>query len=153
MRAAIVEESGAALLKRYAGLDPLFTPKGIERYADDLLARMTNPFLRDTVARVGRDPERKLGWEDRLVGTVRLALQAGIRPRRHALGAAAALAAIEPALLTDEVDLDPLLTPLWPEETKGTVERSEVTTLIRDGARQLRRWQASGYDELESLLE
>ncbi|UCH25398.1 MAG: hypothetical protein JSV66_15930 [Trueperaceae bacterium] len=58
LRAAIIEESGAALLKRYAGLDPLFTPRGIEHYADDLLARMTNPFLGDKVDRVGRDPNR-----------------------------------------------------------------------------------------------
>ncbi|UCH25399.1 MAG: hypothetical protein JSV66_15935 [Trueperaceae bacterium] len=85
------------------------------------------------------------------MGTVRMALQAGIRPRRHALGAAAALAAIEPALLTDEVDLEPLLTPLWPEETKGTVERSEITTLIRDGAQQLRRWRRSGCPDLETF--
>ncbi|MEZ4612253.1 MAG: hypothetical protein R2838_18735 [Caldilineaceae bacterium] len=31
-------------------------------YADDLIARMVNPFLRDGVARVARDPARKLGW-------------------------------------------------------------------------------------------
>jgi mannitol-1-phosphate 5-dehydrogenase len=152
LRAAIVEESGAALLKRYAGLDPLFTPQGIERYADDLLARMTNAFLGDTVARVGRDAKRKLGWEDRLVGTMRLALHAKIRPRRHALGAAAALAEIEPALLTGEVDLASLLTPLWPEGVRNTQEGQEVINLIRDGARRLRRWRAGGYGDFEPFL-
>ena len=39
---------------------------------------MVNPFLRDPVDRVTRDPARKLGWEDRLVGSMLLATEAGI---------------------------------------------------------------------------
>ncbi|RIK36078.1 MAG: hypothetical protein DCC57_22785, partial [Chloroflexi bacterium] len=73
LRAALVEESGAALMRKYDGVDPFFTPAAFARFADDLLARMVNPFLRDTTARVGRDPARKLGWDDRLVGAMRLA--------------------------------------------------------------------------------
>jgi len=91
LRAAFIEESGGALVRKYAGVDPLFTSAGYTAYADDLLGRMTNPWLRDTVERVGRDPARKLGWEDRLVGTMRLALAQNIQPERFALGAAAAL--------------------------------------------------------------
>ncbi len=91
LRAAFIQESGGALVRKYAGVDALFTPAGYAAYADDLLARMTNPWLRDTVARVGRDPARKLGWDDRLVGTMRLALSQDIQPERFALGAAAAL--------------------------------------------------------------
>jgi len=72
LRAAFLEESGPALIKKRAGIDPLFTEAGYRHYADDLLARMVNPFLRDTVERVGRDPHRKLGWNDRLIGTIRL---------------------------------------------------------------------------------
>ena len=41
---------------------------------------MVNPFLRDPVARVTRDPVRKLGWDDRLLGAMRLALDAGVQP-------------------------------------------------------------------------
>ncbi|MDW8270774.1 MAG: hypothetical protein RMN24_16560, partial [Anaerolineae bacterium] len=73
LRRAFLYESGAALCRKYAGCDPLFTPAGYAAYAEDLLARMTNPHLHDTVARVGRDPHRKLGWDDRLIGTMRLA--------------------------------------------------------------------------------
>jgi mannitol-1-phosphate 5-dehydrogenase len=91
VHAAFVEESGAALCRAYRGVDALFTPKGFRAYVDDLLERMLNPHLRDTVARVTRDPQRKLGWDDRLVGTMRLALRQGIVPRRFARGAAAAL--------------------------------------------------------------
>jgi mannitol-1-phosphate 5-dehydrogenase len=101
LRAAIVEESGEALIRKYAGVDVLFTPEGYRRYGDDLLTRMTNPFLRDTVERVGRDPERKLGWDDRLIGTMRMALREGVKPHRYALGAAAALARIDPSILTE----------------------------------------------------
>ena len=101
LRAAMVEESGEALIRKYAGVDVLFTPEGYRRYADDLLIRMTNPLLRDTVERVGRDPERKLGWNDRLIGTMRMALREGVKPHRYALGAAAALAMIDPSILTE----------------------------------------------------
>lgn len=88
---AFLDESGGALCHRHAGVDPLFTPAGWAEYVRDLLVRMVNPYLRDRVDRVIRDPQRKLGWDDRLVGTMRLALEHGIEPRRYALGAAAAV--------------------------------------------------------------
>jgi mannitol-1-phosphate 5-dehydrogenase len=88
---AFIEESGGALCRRHAGLEPLFTPAGWADYVRDLLVRMTNPYLRDRVDRVIRDPRRKLGWDDRLIGTMRMALEYGIEPRRYALGAAAAV--------------------------------------------------------------
>ena len=48
---------------------------------------MVNPFLKDQVARITRDPERKIGWDDRSVGTMRLALSQGIEPVIFAKGA------------------------------------------------------------------
>ncbi len=90
-REAFMEESGKGLCRKYAGVDGLFAEKGYRSYADDLLERMMNPHLRDSVERVTRDPKRKLGWDDRLVGTMRMALSQGITPRRYATGAAAAL--------------------------------------------------------------
>lgn len=111
-REAFIEESGAALIKRYSGIDSLFTLDGYTAYADDLLVRMGNPWLRDQVARVIRDPRRKLGWDDRLIGTIRMALAAGIRPRRYAQGAVAAL----DYLRSQEPDLNMAaeLRTLWP---------------------------------------
>jgi len=94
-RDAFLLESGKALCKKYAGLDPLFTEKGYQAYTDDLLERMMNPHLRDSVERVTRDPRRKLGWDDRLVGTMRLALSKDTMPTRYAQGAAAALRVLE----------------------------------------------------------
>jgi mannitol-1-phosphate 5-dehydrogenase len=88
---AFLDESGGALCRRHAGVDPLFTPMGWTEYVQDLLGRMVNPFLRDQVDRVIRDPRRKLGWDDRLIGTMRTALEFGIVPRRYSCGAAAAV--------------------------------------------------------------
>jgi mannitol-1-phosphate/altronate dehydrogenase len=50
-----------------------------------------SPHLHDTVARVARQPARKLAYGDRIFGTMRLALQFGLQPARMALAAAGAL--------------------------------------------------------------
>lgn len=86
-RVAFVAESGVALCKKWAGTDELFTPEGFAAYADDLLVRMTNPFLTDRVDRVCRDLERKLSRDDRMVGTMRLCLSQGVAPSCFAEGA------------------------------------------------------------------
>ena len=89
---AFLNESGAALIKKYSNLgDELFTEKGFLYYAEDLLGRMTNPYLQDTTARAARDPVRKLGCNDRIFGTILLSLQYGIEPVNMAIGAAAGL--------------------------------------------------------------
>jgi len=90
-RQAFLRESGEALCRKHKGLDPLFTPDGYTTYVEDLLARMTNVHLRDGVERITRDTRRKLGWDDRFIGTMRLALAMGIEPARYARGAASAL--------------------------------------------------------------
>ena len=52
---------------------------------------MINPHLNDLTSRICRDHVRKLGYEDRLFGTMRLALQYDVKPENLALGAAAAV--------------------------------------------------------------
>ncbi|MBL8165439.1 MAG: hypothetical protein JNJ61_25885 [Anaerolineae bacterium] len=143
LRAAFIDESGAALIRKYDGLDALFTPAGYAAYVDDLLARMTNPYLRDTVERVGRDPQRKLGWDDRLIGTMRLALRQGIRPVRFALGAAAALELLR-ASQSGETDV--LLDGLWRDSAPDAAERQAVLALIHEAVNRLRAWQAAGFE-------
>jgi mannitol-1-phosphate 5-dehydrogenase len=58
---------------------------------DDLLYRFQNAALKDTTARVGRDPLRKLKPKDRLVGAARGCMAQEIPPVHLALGIAAAL--------------------------------------------------------------
>lgn len=92
INAAFINESGTGLIKEYAHVDDeLFTEEGFRAYVDDALVRMVNPFLRDPVDRVTRDPSRKLGWEDRLLGAMKLAWQAGVEPQGLAEGARIAL--------------------------------------------------------------
>lgn len=86
------QESGASLVKEYAALgDELFTEGGFGSYADDLLERITNPYLADTVARTSRDVVRKLSPDGRIFGTMQLALQHGIEPVHMGLGALAGI--------------------------------------------------------------
>ncbi|MCX6993359.1 MAG: hypothetical protein NT011_09495 [Kiritimatiellaeota bacterium] len=127
-RAAFLQESGAALIKKYRGFDPLFTEAGYRDYAEDLLCRMMNPHLRDLVERVVRDPRRKLGWDDRLVGTMRLALGQGITPRYYALGARAALAMLRES--EPEQDEAQLLDALWAGVSGAAREKQQVKELI-----------------------
>jgi mannitol-1-phosphate 5-dehydrogenase len=116
-RAAFLEESGAALARKYKHLnDALFSAEGYRAYAEDLLARMVNPNLNDLVSRVIRDPQRKLGWNDRIYGTMRLALSQGIVPVHLAQGAAAAvrhLAEVSDRPILSLEAMDQLLRGLW----------------------------------------
>jgi len=143
LRQAFIAESGAALIHRYSGIDPLFTPEGYTAYADDLLARMYNPWLNDKIERVGRDVERKLGWDDRLVGTLRLGIAEGITPRRYALGTAAALAFLDHSFLINRVDPANCLLSLWKGKQRDPSEEEKVLALIRDGMSLLRQWYSN----------
>ena len=61
---AFVEEAGVGLRNEFKGFqDELFTQDGFISYAEDALERMVNPYLRDPIDRVTRDPKRKLGWK------------------------------------------------------------------------------------------
>ncbi|WP_206917024.1 mannitol-1-phosphate 5-dehydrogenase [Alicyclobacillus suci] len=68
-------EAAEGLKHRYSSLslDMLRT------YAQAVRARFLNPHIQDDVARVGRDPLRKLSADDRLVGPLRLALAAKVK--------------------------------------------------------------------------
>jgi len=60
-------------------------------HAEDLKKRFMNKALGDQVARVGSDPRRKLGHEDRLIGAMEMCLSQGVEPLALAIGTAAAL--------------------------------------------------------------
>ena len=79
-------ESAMALSKKYG-----VAYEDIVMHITDLLNRFTNAALRDTCARVGGDPGRKLSADDRMIGSSSLALDVGITPAYIAVGAAAGL--------------------------------------------------------------
>jgi mannitol-1-phosphate 5-dehydrogenase len=59
---------------------------------NDILVSFSNAALMDTIARVGRDPIRKLQADDRLIGPIKLAYRYGIEPINLMQGCAAAFA-------------------------------------------------------------
>ncbi len=78
-------------------------------WAKELVVRMTSPILADAVERVARDLDRKLAWNDRLIGAIRLCQSQGVDCPR--LRKAAALAARFYALDTIGAE--------WPAEEGG----------------------------------
>jgi mannitol-1-phosphate 5-dehydrogenase len=71
---SVMREAAAVLISLYPSEFSLST---LNDHIDDLLFRFQNKALGDTVHRVGRDLNRKLGPEDRLAGAIRLALKTG----------------------------------------------------------------------------
>ena len=115
---ALIEECGPALCRKYAGVDEYFTPAGFNSWAVELVKRMTNPELRDSVDRVIRDLDRKLSWNDRLIGAIRLCRSQGIDPKRlmQCARTAAALHALR-QLSADN----------WPEGAENTALLEDLT--------------------------
>ncbi len=66
--------------------------KELIEHANDLIYRFGNKLLGDTVARVGRDPVRKLSKNDRLIGAAKLCIKNGINPVYISIGIAAGYA-------------------------------------------------------------
>jgi len=134
-RQAFVDEIGTALVRKHAHLnDPLFTRDGFAAYADDLLGRITNPHLADTVERAIRDPLRKLNADDRIFGAIRQCLARGIEP--HALAHAAAAALRVLPLLPEWVPCAPspgitaTLTQLWGDDAPPPTEMAHLVSLL-----------------------
>lgn len=72
---AALAESKAGIVAVH-GVDPAW----LDAHVADLTRRFANRALGDTILRLGRDPLRKLGPTDRLVGAARLAEQASVIP-------------------------------------------------------------------------
>ena len=72
---AAMNETGQALCNRFG-----FEAEAQRAHENDLLERYRNRALSDQVSRVAADPLRKLGPEDRLVGSARLCIEEGIEP-------------------------------------------------------------------------
>ena len=87
-----VEGAAAESATALQHLHPVFSREELTEYASRSLARFRDPRLSDPIARVARDPLRKLGAGDRLCGPARVAVDAGLPARDLARAIAAALA-------------------------------------------------------------
>ncbi|KAJ7250462.1 mannitol dehydrogenase domain-containing protein [Mycena haematopus] len=86
VRGALKAESGAALRRKHA-----FSEAEHAAYIEKIIVRFQNAAVKDNVVRVGRQPLRKLGRGDRLVGPARMCVEYDIPVRHLATGIAAAL--------------------------------------------------------------
>jgi mannitol-1-phosphate 5-dehydrogenase len=74
-----------------------FSDEAQQAYVDKILQRFANPYLPDTVDRVGRQPLRKLSRSERLIGPAAELADRGVRPQHL-------LATVEAALSFDVPD-------------------------------------------------
>ncbi|EKS1846683.1 mannitol-1-phosphate 5-dehydrogenase [Cronobacter muytjensii] len=81
-----MEESGAVLIKRYG-----FDDAKHAAYIEKILGRFENPYLKDDVERVGRQPLRKLSAGDRLIKPLLGTVEYGLPHQNLVLGIAAAM--------------------------------------------------------------
>lgn len=116
---AFLDECGKGLCRKWKDFDGLFTEDAFRIYAEDLLIRMVNPFLKDSIPRIIRDLPRKLGWDDRVIGTMRLVLKQGIRPEKLAKGAALSAVSL---FGKNKTLIKAGLAGLWPEPWQDTHE-------------------------------
>jgi mannitol-1-phosphate 5-dehydrogenase len=88
-----------------------FTDEAQQAYMDKILQRFANPYLPDTVDRVGRHPLRKLSRSERLIGPAAELAERGIRPQ-HLLATIEAALSFEVPDDPESVDLQQLLKSL-----------------------------------------
>jgi len=81
-----MQESGVALQRKYN-----FEPEAHAAYIDKIIDRFRNPHLKDECVRVGREPLRKLGRNDRFVGPAQLCKDYGLPNKHLCRGIAAAM--------------------------------------------------------------
>lgn len=81
-----MEESGLVLIKRYN-----FDEQKHMAYIEKILSRFENPYLQDDTARVGRQPIRKLGANDRLIKPLLGTFEYQVKNTNLLIGVAAAL--------------------------------------------------------------
>ena len=122
----VYQESGAAICARHG-----YTAEEQAAFAQQSLSKYQDATIVDPLERNTRDPLRKLGRHDRLIGPACLALEYGIRPWHLALAIGAALRYTNPQdpsavklqqMLADE-GLDAVLARVCEIEPEGALGR------------------------------
>lgn len=158
---ALRKETGDWFKKKYKrSEEETTTEDGYESWAVQLCQRIKNPFLYDLIARVIRNTERKLAWNDRIVGTIRNALSIGIVPKRYALGVASALLLYYPGKplvyqknLTKQKAISNLQTIWGQDKNKKTQFKTEILDLVGDAFDVIKGWEKSRYKNLYFYLK
>jgi mannitol-1-phosphate 5-dehydrogenase len=85
-----------------------FSDEAQQAYVDKILQRFANPYLPDTVDRVGRQPLRKLSRHERLIGPAAELAERGVRPQ-HLLATVGAALSFDVPDDPESVELQRLL--------------------------------------------
>ena len=83
---AAMQQSGLGLVAKHG-----FDKEAHFKYIEKIIGRFRNPYLKDDVTRVGREPLRKLSAADRLINPTLTAQRAGVETPALLLGIGAAL--------------------------------------------------------------
>ncbi len=83
---AAMTQSGDGLIQKFG-----FDREAHYKYIDKIINRFRNPYLQDDVARVGREPLRKLSADDRLVSPLSTARSFGLPVDKLIIGIGSAL--------------------------------------------------------------
>jgi mannitol-1-phosphate 5-dehydrogenase len=144
---ALLQETGGWFRSKHQESgEAVATDRGFKDWASQVVRRIVNPFLYDTVDRIVRDPQRKLRWNDRMAWTMREAVAVGIEPRRYALGVAAAVMMLSrhagrerlSLALRKKTALDNLAA-IWGDQG-DTCERSRLLAIVDEAIEALEGW-------------
>lgn len=132
----VYDETGRALAKKHD-----FPLDEQMKFAASSKAKLQNYVIEDFVERNARDPMRKLGPDDRLVGSARLVHSLGIKPENLCVAIAAAMFYENPAdesaerlrVLRKERGVDGVL-----REVCGLDPEGEIAVLVKDKIRELK---------------
>lgn len=112
-------------------------------FAKTSLNKLQDYTIVDSIERNARDPQRKLGKDDRLVGSARMVLSCGIRPENLCTAIACAIyyrnpedsSAVALEKVVKEEGIDAVL-----EKICGIEPEGELGTLIKEKIKKIKEW-------------
>ena len=134
----VYQETGKALSMKYGiSLDEQMA------FAKTSLNKLQDYTIVDSIERNARDPQRKLGKDDRLVGSARMVLSCGIRPENLCTAIACAIyyrnpedsSAVALEKVVKEEGIDAVL-----EKICGIEPEGELGILIKEKIKKIKEW-------------
>jgi mannitol-1-phosphate 5-dehydrogenase len=133
----VYDETSRALSKKHS-----FPLEEQQAFCKTSLSKLQNYVIEDYIERNARDPIRKLGPEDRLIGAARLVMEYGIEPQNLATAIAAAIyydnpvdpIAIELKKKRETEGVDKILKDICEIDPKG-----KLATIIKDKIQELKK--------------
>lgn len=129
-----MEESGAVLIQRYG-----FDADKHAAYIQKILGRFENPYLKDDVERVGRQPLRKLSAGDRLIKPLSGTLEYGL-PHANLIEGIAAAMRYRSAEDPQAQELAALLAEIGPQATLAQISGLDACSDVV--AQAVKAWNA-----------